>query len=494
MTSRKKDYNQIVKATSLFGGVQVVTILIGIIRSKIVAILLGSAGVGVMNLLTVNRNLIQTITGLGLSSSAVRDISEANGSNDSRKIAFVIKAFRRWVWFTGITGTLVLLLLSSRLSVWTFGTKEYTWAFAWLSVTCLISSIAAGQSVLLQGLRKLRQMAVSSVLGSVLGLATSIPLYYYFGIRGIVPSLIITAVSALLINYYFSRQIQVDKIKQTWKETWKSGNTMVKLGFVMMLNGLMLSFVSYVVNLFISNHGGISQVGLYNSGWTVTNQYTALIFTAMGTDYFPRLAAINTDNAKLKTAVNQQAEIAILILGPMLVALIGFVPFVVYILYTKEFLPITGMIKWNMMGMLFKASSWAMAFSIIAKGDNRIFLFTETAANIIVLSLNIAGYYFFGLDGIGISFTASYIIYFLIIAVIVAKRYSLSYEAHFWKIFAVQFAAALSVFTATQFLSANYAYIFAAAVFILSAVFSLYGIKNRIELKSLIKEFRLKKK
>ena len=83
--SEQSSYRQIFKATSLFGGVQVFQILIGIIRTKFVAVLLGTTGVGIMGLFNAPLQLILSVTGLGITFSAVRDISEAYGSNDQQQ-------------------------------------------------------------------------------------------------------------------------------------------------------------------------------------------------------------------------------------------------------------------------------------------------------------------------------------------------------------------------------------------------------------------------
>ena len=301
--NEQKSYKQIVKATSLLGGVQVVNIIVGIIRSKFVAVLLGTTGMGILGLFTTTLSLIQITTGLGLSSSAVRDIAEANGSGDSHRIAKTITMFRRWVWVTGFSGTIITISLAPMLSKWTFGTQEYTWSFIWLSVICLLSAISSGQTALLQGMRRLKQMAKSTLFGSILGLFTSVPLYYLYGLKGIVPTLIITALFSLLFSWYFTRHIPIQPIKQTWNDTYYSGLTMAKLGLVLMLNGFMVTFVSYVVTLFINNKGGTSDVGLYRAGWTIATQYTGLVFTAMATDYYPRLAAFNKDNGLYKPVI-----------------------------------------------------------------------------------------------------------------------------------------------------------------------------------------------
>lgn len=45
-------YKSIFKATSLFGGVQVFKILVNIIKQKLLAILIGPEGVGILGLFT----------------------------------------------------------------------------------------------------------------------------------------------------------------------------------------------------------------------------------------------------------------------------------------------------------------------------------------------------------------------------------------------------------------------------------------------------------
>ncbi len=482
----KTSYRQIMKATTLFGGVQVFGILISIIRSKVVAILLGTTGMGVIGLYQSTLGLVQSITGMGLSTSAVRDISEANGTSDTKRIASAVKTLRHWVWATGLFGSITILSLAPFLSKWTFGNDDYTWAFIWLSVILFINAIDSGQTVLLQGMRRLKHLAMASLYGSVLGLFTSLPLYYFFGLQGIIPALIITALSTLGLDFYFAKKIPIEPIPQSLKHSYHAGMGMAKLGFVMMLSGFMLTLSSYIIYIFISNQGGVSEVGLYRAGWTITTQYTGLIFTAMGTDYFPRLAAINTDNAKLRTAVNQQAEIAILILGPMLIALIGFIPLIVQLLYTSEFMPITGMIKWTMLGMLFKAASWAMAFTIVAKGDNRLFIITETIGNILMIILNVVFYILFGLNGIGISFAVNYLVYFLLVYLLVRNKYEISYHPIFWRILLIQNLFVLTAFTLSLIPSSILTYILAGLLMIAAGIYSLKELNRRLDLRKYI--------
>ncbi len=101
-TKETNSYRSIFKATSLFGGLQVYQILIGIIKSKFIAILLGPAGMGIMGLYQSTLDLIKSISAFGLEQSAVRDISEANGSGNTIRISRTISTVRRLVWLTGL--------------------------------------------------------------------------------------------------------------------------------------------------------------------------------------------------------------------------------------------------------------------------------------------------------------------------------------------------------------------------------------------------------
>ncbi|MDO9634459.1 MAG: oligosaccharide flippase family protein [Paludibacter sp.] len=244
-------YKSIFKATSLFGGVQIYNIIIGIIKSKFIAILLGPTGMGIAGLLTSATSLVQGFTAMGLSSSAIKNIAEANSNEDDGKLSLVVTVFKRLVWFTGILGMIVTIIIAPLLSKYSFGNYDYTIPFIFLSVTLLLQQLSAGRNVLLQGMRKLNYLAKSAVIGSTIGLLVSVPIYYYMGIKGIVPTLILNAIIVFLITWWFARKIKIEKIKVSTKQTFKEGKGMLKMGIVMSLNSVLVLGSSFVLRAFI---------------------------------------------------------------------------------------------------------------------------------------------------------------------------------------------------------------------------------------------------
>lgn len=477
------------KATSLFGGVQVFQIIIQVIRSKFVAVLLGPAGMGIAGLLTSTLGLISGLTNLGLGTSAVKDIAEAHGTENQTRIATVIIVLRRLVWITGTLGTVITLVLSPLLSQLTFGNGHYTLAFLWISITLLFNQLTSGQLVLLQGMRKLQYLAQANLYGSVLGLIITVPLYYKLGVDGIVPGIIITSIMSLLISRFFSKKIAVKLISVSKIRTIAVSKNMLIMGFMISLSGFITLGGSYLVQIFINRTGSATDVGLYNAGFVIINTYVGLIFTAMGTDYYPRLSAVAHSNRLSKQSINQQAEIALLILAPILIVFLVFINWAIILLYSTKFIAVNTMIYWAALGMFFKATSWAIAFIFLAKGTSKLFFWNELSGNIYILVLNLLGYHYFGLTGLGISFMVGYLLYLIQVFIIAKLKFEFSFDRGFINIFIIQIALAISCFLAVKFLIQPYPYIVGTLLLLISGVYSLKELEKRIGIKEIINGF-----
>jgi O-antigen/teichoic acid export membrane protein len=489
MQENQSSYRSIMKATSLFGGVQVFNIVIAIVRSKIIAVLLGPAGMGIVGLLNSTTGLVSSLTNFGLGTSAIRDIAAANENGSQNRISKVVTVFRRLVWITGLLGAVVTFTLSPWLSHLTFGNKEYTAAFMWLSVTLLFNQLTSGQDVLLQGMRKLKYLAKANMLGSFVGLVISAPLYYYYRIDGIVPAIILTALFLLAITWYFAKKIKIEQIKVTPAETVFEGKGMMKMGFMLSLSGLISVGASYIVRVFISNTGSLEDVGLYNAGFAIIGTYVGLIFTAMSTDYYPRLAGVAHDNKKGTVLINQQAEIALLIIAPILTVFLIFINWAVVLLYSTEFTPVKALIQWAAMGMYFKAASWSIAFILLAKGASKLFFWNELLGNIYALGLNLLGYHLFGLEGLGISFLISYVLYFLQVFLFAKHKYQFDFSPKFYKIFSIQLLMGVLCFAITMFFSKPLSYIVGLPFIFISAWYSFKELDKRMDIKGIINNY-----
>jgi O-antigen/teichoic acid export membrane protein len=487
LEQEQSSYRQIFKTTSLLGSVQVFNILIGIIRSKFIAVLLGTTGMGIAGLLTSTTSLITWLTNFGLGSSAVRDVAEAHAQQNKQRVSIVVTTLRRLVWFTGLLGTFVTLILAPWLSELTFGNKDYTYPFMFLSITLLFSQLCAGQDVLLQGTRNLRYLAKASLLGSVLGLLVTVPLYYFLGINGIVPALVIASGITLTLSWYFSRKVSIDKIQLSFKEIRREGKSMLIMGFMINLSGIISTALSYVIRIYIVKESNEDQVGLYNAGLTLVGNYVGLVFTAMGASYYPQLTAFASKFKEFNNLINQQIELGLLILSPLIVAFIIFIKVIIFTLYSSDFFSIEGLVYWAIFAVFFRVIGWSIGYAFLAKGDFKSYFFNELVAICYHFVLNIIFYHYLGLTGLGISYLVNFLLYFFQVWIFGSKKYQIRLHGPILRIFIPQFFLACGSMALVLFAPINIRYIAGVIVFAVSCFYSYKELDKRIEMNKWIR-------
>ena len=215
-----------------------------------------------------------------------------------------------------------------------------------------------------------------------------------------------------------------------------------------------------------------------------------MIFTAMGTDFFPRLCAVNTDNLQIKKMVNQQAEIILLILGPILIFIVSSLPLVIRILFTPKFMPIVDLIQWAIPGVVFQALCWTLGLTILAKGNFKIYFVIEITFQLLILITNIFFYHFLKLEGIGIAFMVMNFFGLILLLPFVMFKYSFSYERPFIKIFLIQLIFILISVLAVWRAGFPLAYFSGIILFIGSTLYSYFELKKRFDLKTILRKIK----
>ncbi len=455
------------------------------LRFKLIAVILGPSGFGLIGLYNTLVTFIQSITNFGLSSSAVRDISASDINNKPK----IVTALYHWFLGTGILGAVVMILFSPIISKWTFDNYYHISSIILLSTAVLFQTVNSGELAILQGYRDMKSIAKVHVLGSVIGLLISLPMYFIWNERGIVPSLILSSFLLFIISNSYVRKLRIKYVKNKIKESFLIGKQSLNLGLMLSLSAVLVSFVDVLLKSFLTRQSGTEIVGLYQAGWTIITGYIGLVLTAMTTDFFPRLSTVINDKLQTKIIVTQQLEIAIIILGPLITIMITFLPFFVNILYSKEFLKIIPMTMIMLLGAIFKTVSWGVSYIFLAKGDGKLFFFNELFINIIVLITSIFLFHFWGLVGIGIAYSLNYFIYFLLVYLRAKKIYNFTFLKGFWHLLVKYYLLCLLTFLSLLFFGYNIKGYFAGSFLSLFAIImSLYELSKGFNFISILRK------
>lgn len=412
---------QILKATSIIGGAQFLSIVIGIVRTKAVALLLGPYGLGVVGMLQSIIDIVRNVTGFGLNYSAVKDVAEADASGNIHKFNETITVLRNLVLWTGLLGTVLTIIFAKPLSIFTFGNSQYTLSVVYLSITLLLSSISGGQIALLQGKREIKLMAKATLYGAIYSTFISILVYYLFGINGIVPVLIISSIIPLVFSWYYSRKIKFERQEILFKDSLSKGMGMARLGFFIVVTGFMATLTLYVIRIIIVEKMNMEGVGFFQASWMISTTYIGIILNAMLSDFFPRLSAINNDKQASNKLVNDQLEIALVLGTPMILFLIANAGLLVKILYSASFLNTVSILQWQLFGAFFTLISWPLGVLFLAKNKGKFCVLTDGFWSLLFLGIVFFGWEYFGFKILGIGDSIAIIFKLLLVFFLVNK-------------------------------------------------------------------------
>lgn len=489
MNTDKSSYKNTVKSTAVFGGAQLVQMIITIIRAKTIAVLLGSHGMGINAIFQSSVAIISSFSSFGIFQSAVRDISQVYEGRDEHKLSKTATIFQRLTIVTGVFGMLICLVSCAWLSKLAFENYNYTWQFALLSLGILFSALSNGKTVFLEGTRNLTNLAKASLLGALLSLIVGFPLYYYLGVKGIVLAIVSSYVILYLTQTYFTKNVKLKKIESiSLRETFDEGKPIVKLGTVLMLGMVVLTGFTYLTNIFIGRFGRIEDVGLFQGVSSISTQSIAIVISVLASDFFPRLSAVYKDTIKVKLLINQQTELVSLIITPIVVILIIFAPLIVKLLLSGEFLIVVPMLRLMSISLLARGLWLIMSYTILAKGDKKTyFIFDSLIGNGLLFLLNISAYYYWGLFGLGVSFFLGSLLIAGILFFIANKKYGISLNKHLIKRLMVLIMLVISAYLTSTMLSGWLHYIISALIIGLTFSFSFYILNREMGIGDIIK-------
>mgnify|MGYP000761227286 CR=1 FL=1 len=417
---------RVLKATVLLGSAQMVNILAAILRTKFVAVWLGPSGVGLNSLLNTNISLISTATQLNIRDSSVREIAATRDADSDMAVAVI----RRTCLLLGLFGTLLTAVFSPLLSYISFKNFDYTLSFVFLSPVMSFTAYTAGEFAVMQGFGRLKLMARTTAVSAATATAIAIPLFYFYRIDAIVPVIVLYSFVAALFCHLW-RVKTVTQPPVTMRDIVCHGRRAIILGLYMTVSMLLTNVGQFVLAVYINRTGSIDAYGVYQAGFTLVNSYVGILFNALSLEYYPRLAEYAGRPFICRGLMLHELRLIVRMVGPLIVVFIFCSDWIVRLLYSSQFAGVLPYVDYAIIGALFRGVSLCFALRILAEGDGRAYIFTETSSVIVGLVLNILGLHFYSYGGLGFSYVLWYGFYALLTWAVCRRRYGLRLNASF---------------------------------------------------------------
>jgi PST family polysaccharide transporter len=423
MTEAKASYHRILRSTSIIGGASFINIAIGVLRTKVLAVLLGPAGVGLASLYAGLMGTASTVATMGLGPVGTRQIAEACSKDDARAIMVARRALFWATMLLACAGGLVVWSLRSILAVYALGSASYSGAVGFLSIGVALSVAGASQAALIQGMRRIGDIARLNVFGSAISTALGIGLLWRWGKAGLVAYVLIAPLASFVLGHvYVSRLPKAGTETVFLQELTHEWKMLLRLGIAMVGAGLAQQLAQLWIRIDVAKVLGAQSLGQYQAAWTISLQYVSFVLMAMGTDYYPRLTGVIHDHKAARNLVNEQTEIATLLSAPVFIAMMAVAPWVIHLLYAASFTPAIEILRWQVLGDVLKVASWPLGFLILAAGDGKTFFLTESAAWLVTTGLIMGLVRVVGLPITGIAYLAMYAFYLPLVYLLARRR------------------------------------------------------------------------
>lgn len=468
-------YDRILKSTGIFGFIQVLVLLIGVVRNKIVAVLLGTIGFGINESYNRSLNLVRSTTDLGLPFSAVRSVSEHRKDGRPDKLEESVLVTRTWAFITAVAGTLVCILLSGVFSLWAFdGDSGYTLSFILLSPAVFFGAVNGGEMAILKGTGMLRQTAMSQLLTVVITFCISIPLFYWLGLMGLVPSLVLVSMAAMLVTCSYSFRTFPYRIRPFSKKVLTEGRKMTKIGINFMITSFFGSGAFAVIANWMIKNGSAEIAGIYSAGYQLVAWLGMFVFSAMESDFFPRLSSCNGDNVKVTEMVNSQAEVALLLMSPMVVGFLVFLGLIVNLFLSSKFADAVPMASMAVFSLLFKSITQPMSYIALAKGDSRTFMLQEILYDVFFVAAVILAYKWGSLAMTGLALTIAAVFDLISVGIITGRRYGFRFSGQIMRMLLLQIPVTGLAFVTVACLDGMWRWIAGCVILVFSVFISIY--------------------
>lgn len=469
---RTNSYRAILRSSSIMGAASAVNIANGLVRMKVAAIVLGPAGVGLIGLYQNLVSAAATVAALGVGTVGTRQIANANAQGSATEMATVRQALFWGTLFLAAIGGALFFLLRDLVAERVVGDASRAQEVALLAIGVVLSVAAASQTAVLNGLRRIGDLArvqvLSGLLATVLG-CTAMLVWREAAVLALV--LGGPFGSCVLASWYVARLGRIEAQRPSMRSLGRQWRVLIGLGVAFMLSGLVSTLALLAVRSIVQRNLGVEGLGFFQACWQISSTYLAVVLGAMATDYYPRLAECVSDHNEVCQLVNEQTTVALLLAGPLVLVLLGIAPWVIRVLYTAEFMIAVDVLRWQLLGDVLKLMSWPLGFVLLAAGYGGTFIITEAIGWTVFIFGTLFLLPSVGIVATGIAFVAMYVAYLTAVFVVVRNRFGFK-----WPSQTILHAAAVLVAGAAVVLSGQISNFVAAGLGLASATaFAIYG-------------------
>ena len=392
----------------------------GLITSKLLAVFVGPSGMALLGNLRNFSSSLESISTLGFTNGIVKYVAECK--DDKSQLQKIISTAFMSLLTVAVVLSVVLYFFAGHWNNQIFGGNfEYEIVFKAIALALPWYAISLFLLSLINGLGKFKEVIWVNIIGNVIGLLVSIYMILKFKTLGALLSIAITPALLFFVSFYFINKefkfIEAIRFRYFDFQIIKNLSSYSLMALVSSVFG---PLVYLAIRKNVIGTVGLEQAGFWETITRISTYYMMFVTTILSVYFLPKLSVAKN---------NQETKIVFWsffknILPAFIVALsiIYFSRFIIVkLLFTEEFLPVTTLFFWQLVGDIFKAASWVLGYNFFAKKMTLAFIITEIASLAVLYFSSIFLIKIFGIQGIVIAQAFDNFIYLLVLGVYFRK-------------------------------------------------------------------------
>jgi len=397
-------FSRIFRTSLILGSAQSLSLVATFIRTKAIAHVLGPVGVGLSGVLTVFNGNVSIVAAWGIGVSGVRSIASATKNQRIERESSVRHLGKQLAW----AGLIAAVVLFYPACYATFNSGDYALEFliGGLAIPCLVAGSTWG--ALLQAGGHVKMLAKIQSWSAFICLMLSMPLVYLLGSVGVAAGIFIVAAVPALLTWISVRRIYGIGLTPKSDEGRKE---LVELGGALVIVGFASQASAYAVRLLIirqcgsegSVSDGLAAAGYYHAALSIAASLPAIVYGALGTDFFPRVASAESEG-EAKELSEQQIQASCLLGLPIFAGLITMSDAGIRFLYADRFEPAVPLLSWVIWGVYFRMMAAPLGYWLLARSKAKSMMIIEVTSSLIMVILPLVFMPYFGLLGSAVGY------------------------------------------------------------------------------------------
>ena len=411
---------ELFKVTSLNGLSVLIKIMVGFVTSKVIAVFIGPAG---MALVGNFRNFITAVENLGIlgfQNGIIKYVADYHNQEEKQR------SFLATVTFT-------ILLVASALTILLFCTATY-WNNSLFGAAFQHSIIFKALALclpwyigsvfltaVLNGFEAYGKVIKVNIIGNLIGLFLSVALVYYYKEFGALLAIVLAPVFVFVITlYYLYNQLDYFRISFSNYNVDFLRN-LSEYSLMALVSAVVGPIVMLSLRNTIIHTLSYEAAGYWEALTRISSYYFLFLSTILTVYYLPKLSKSESVAATKSLFWSYfKGIVPFFLIG--LVVLYVLRGYLIPVLFTDAFLPVSELFFWQFVGDAFKAMALILGYQFFAKKLTKAFIVTELFSFAV---LWLSGQYLvnlFGIEGIAMANAVTYGVYLITLSVYFRKQ------------------------------------------------------------------------